>query len=227
MMAEMLSYVDSKSTSIVFEESNTHSFPDENYAREVMQLFSVGVSMLNIDGTHQMDDEGSSNPTYDNLDIQNFARAWTGFTRQEMRGNLEALATEWLNRMDPMKIQAKWRDPFPKMDLHLGFVGDKKPLCIDLPDKQFLRAGAKYRLLGSSPRPDLHDQPSSWNVQSLKVTSLEASSQLKSALSSLKPEIILTSNLACTDSSECDLDNVRLVQVQQNPSIYYEVRASY
>ncbi len=221
-MAEMLSYVDSKSTSFVFEESGSHAFPDENYAREVMQLFSVGVSMLNIDGTLQHDDEGSPIATYTNDDIQNFARAWTGFKRQEMRSNIEALSNEWLNRMDPMMIEAEWRDPFPKMDLQSGFVGDKKPLCVDLPAKQFLRSGATYRLLGSSKRPDLHYQPSSWNVHSLKVVSLDFNSNLKSALSSHHPEITLTSNLVCT-GVECDLDNVRLVQVQQNPPIYYEV----
>ena len=178
--------------------------------------------MLNIDGTHQLEDEGSPIPTYDNLDIQNFARAWTGFTRQEMRSNFEALETEWLNRMDPMKIEAQWRDPFPKMDLHLGFVGDKQPLCIELPDKQFLRIGAKYRLLGSSKRPDLQEQPSSWNVHSVKVTTLDSNSQLRSALSGLQSEITLTANLICT-GIECDLDNVRLVEIQQNPPIYYEV----
>ena len=139
-----------------------------------------------------------------------------------MRSNFEALETEWLNRMDPMKIEPQWRDPFPKMDLHLGFVGDKQPLCVDLPDKQFLRIGAKYRLLGSSKRPDLQEQPSSWNIHAIKVTTLEGHSQLRNALSGLQPEITLTSNLICT-GIECDLDNVRLVEVQQNPPIYYEV----
>ena len=139
-----------------------------------------------------------------------------------MRGNIEALSNEWLNRMDPMMIEAEWRDPFPKMDLHSGFVGDKKPLCIDLPAKQFLWPGATYRLLGSSKRTDVHYQPSNWNVNSLKVTNLDSNSNLRNALSSLSPEIILTSNLACI-GVECNLDNVRIVQVQQNPPIYYEV----
>eukprot|EP00586_Coscinodiscus_wailesii_P017163 CAMPEP_0172518280 /NCGR_PEP_ID=MMETSP1066-20121228/290722_1 /TAXON_ID=671091 /ORGANISM="Coscinodiscus wailesii, Strain CCMP2513" /LENGTH=2420 /DNA_ID=CAMNT_0013300633 /DNA_START=56 /DNA_END=7314 /DNA_ORIENTATION=- len=220
MMAEMLSFIDSKSTSFVFEDSGSHAFPDENYAREVMQLFSIGIPKLNIDGTLQLD-AGSSVPTYDNRDIQNFARAWTGFTHQNMRSNFEALETEWLNRMDPMRIEADWRDPFPKMDLHSGFVGDKKPLCIDLPAKQFLRTGAVYRLLGSSPRPELHYQPSWRNIQALNVMLLDFNSNLKSVLSSLKPEVTLDSNIACT-GTECDLDNLRLVQIQQNPPIYYE-----
>jgi hypothetical protein len=35
------------------------------------------------------------------------------------------------------------------MDLFKGFIGDRYPLCVDLPDKQFLRIGATYRLLGN------------------------------------------------------------------------------
>ena len=223
MMAEMLSYVDSKSSSFVYEQDGTFAFPDENYAREVMQLFSVGVSQLNVDGTLRFDDAGSPISTYDNDDIQNFARAWTGFTRQEMRSNFEAMETEWLNRMDPMKIEASWRDPFPKMDLHSGFIGDKKPLCVDLPDKQFLHTGAKYRLLGSSRKPDLHHQSDSrGNLLGLKVVVLDHNSLLKGALSGLQPEVTLESNIPCT-GGECALDNVRLVQVQQSPPIFYEV----
>jgi len=223
MMAEMLSYMDSKSSSFVYETDGSYAFADENYAREVMQLFSVGVHMLNVDGTVQVDESGSPLDTYDNNDIQNFARAWTGFTRQEMRSNFEAMETEWLNRMDPMKIEASWRDPFPKMDLHSGFIGDKKPLCVDLPEKQFLRSGATYRLLGSSPRPDLHHQSDSrHHVDRLKVLLLDNNSGLKSVLSGLKPVVTLTSNIPCT-GAECELDNLRLVQVEQNPPIYYEV----
>ena len=225
MMAEMLSYIDSKSQTFIFEETSEHKFPDENYAREVMQLFSVGIPMLNMDGTLKLDDEGFQVPTYTNDDIQNFARAWTGFTREEVRSNYESMNNEWLNRMDPMKIIGSWRDPFPKMDLHSGFIGDKKPLCVDLPAKQFLHKGASYRLLGSSRRPDLHEQPSSWQLSGLKVLLLDNNSALKSTLSSLQPIITLDTTIPCT-GVECELDNLRLVQVQVNPPIFYEVSST-
>jgi hypothetical protein len=52
--------------------------PDENYAREVMQLFSIGLWMLNNDGTEQTDGNGDRIPTYDNQDIQELARVFTG-----------------------------------------------------------------------------------------------------------------------------------------------------
>lgn len=55
-------------------------FPDENYAREVMQLFSIGLWMLNDDGTQILDGNGTPIPTYDNTDITNLARVFTGMS---------------------------------------------------------------------------------------------------------------------------------------------------
>tara|TARA_B110000037_G_scaffold142923_1_gene161725 strand:+ start:906 stop:2759 length:1854 start_codon:yes stop_codon:yes gene_type:complete len=57
-------------------DENVH--PDENYAREIMQLFSIGLYELNNDGTHQLDNEGNSIPTYDNADIKEMAKIFTG-----------------------------------------------------------------------------------------------------------------------------------------------------
>lgn len=54
--------------------------PDENYARELMQLFSIGLVMLNQDGTLQLDEQGKSIPTYDQEIIKAFARVFTGWT---------------------------------------------------------------------------------------------------------------------------------------------------
>src|ERR1700744_2528117 len=53
--------------------------PDENYAREVMQLFSVGLVRLNLDGSHITDANGDI-PTYDQSIITNTAEVFTGFT---------------------------------------------------------------------------------------------------------------------------------------------------
>ncbi len=55
-------------------------FPDENYAREVMQLFSIGLYELNNNGTRKKDANGNFIPTYDNLDIQEFAKIFTGLS---------------------------------------------------------------------------------------------------------------------------------------------------
>jgi len=58
----------------------TNTFPDENYAREVMQLFSIGLFELNADGTQKRDVDGNPIPTYDNGDIQEFAEIFTGLS---------------------------------------------------------------------------------------------------------------------------------------------------
>ena len=55
-------------------------FPDENYAREVMQLFSIGLFELNIDGSLQLDGDGDPIPTYSNNEIREFAKIFTGFS---------------------------------------------------------------------------------------------------------------------------------------------------
>lgn len=52
--------------------------PDENYAREIMQLFTIGLYELNNDGTRQTDANGSFIPTYDNNDIKELAKVFTG-----------------------------------------------------------------------------------------------------------------------------------------------------
>jgi uncharacterized protein (DUF1800 family) len=52
--------------------------PDENYAREAMQLFSIGLWQLNPDGTPLLVG-GSTVPTYTQVTIENFARAYTGW----------------------------------------------------------------------------------------------------------------------------------------------------
>ena len=54
--------------------------PDENFAREVMQLMSIGVSKLNNDGTNQLDASGNPIPTYSSDDISGLAKVFTGMS---------------------------------------------------------------------------------------------------------------------------------------------------
>lgn len=62
------------------EDTATGRNPDENYAREVMQLMSIGVEQLNADGTVRRDANGAAIPTYTSADISNLARVMTGFS---------------------------------------------------------------------------------------------------------------------------------------------------
>lgn len=61
------------------ENTKTGRAPDENYAREVMQLFSIGLYQLNPDGTEQRDASGQKIETYTQSDITNLARVFTGW----------------------------------------------------------------------------------------------------------------------------------------------------
>ncbi|MEK7950923.1 DUF1800 family protein [Luteolibacter soli] len=56
------------------------TFPDENFAREIMQLFSIGLWMLNPDGTRILDAQGNPIPTYNNDNITEFAKVFTGLS---------------------------------------------------------------------------------------------------------------------------------------------------
>ncbi|HMF98523.1 MAG TPA: DUF1800 family protein [Vicinamibacterales bacterium] len=59
--------------------NNTKTRPNENYAREILQLFSIGTVRLNPDGTPQLDQAGQPIPTYDQTTVNNFARVFTGW----------------------------------------------------------------------------------------------------------------------------------------------------
>lgn len=53
--------------------------PDENYAREVLQLFTIGVHELNQDGSEKLDNSGQPIPTYNQGTIEEFAKVFTGW----------------------------------------------------------------------------------------------------------------------------------------------------
>ncbi|WP_234497992.1 DUF1800 domain-containing protein [Vibrio maritimus] len=60
-------------------DPESNRYPDENYAREVMQLFSIGLYELNPDGSEKLDSQGQLIPTYSQDDIENLARVFTGW----------------------------------------------------------------------------------------------------------------------------------------------------
>ena len=62
------------------DKGNANTDPDENYAREVMQLFTIGLYQLNDDGTQKLDGTGKPIPTYSNTDVMGLAKVFTGFS---------------------------------------------------------------------------------------------------------------------------------------------------
>lgn len=232
---------------IAFE--NYEQYPDENYAREIMQLFSIGLYQLHMNGTHKLDDNGNSIATYTNDYILSFARAWTGFTLQATRGNIESRdISNYNNYIDPMKLYANWRDVYPKKDLYDGFIGDGYPQCSTRPSSQFLKKGAVFRYRGQNPLPELIDDPSAYsndNDRSIVRFNLNKStSELYAYLCNgtttsdhndddaqdekcnFKSQVILDVNLEC-DAMECDVDTVRMVRMNYTNNgstvpVYYE-----
>jgi len=61
------------------ENTTTGRVPDENYAREVMQLFSIGLYQLNLDGTEKTGSDGKRIETYTQSDVTQLARVFTGY----------------------------------------------------------------------------------------------------------------------------------------------------
>ncbi len=64
----------------------TDSVANENYARELMQLFTIGTKMLNQDGSAQVDGTGAPIPTYSQFTVTEFARVYTGWTYAQPPG---------------------------------------------------------------------------------------------------------------------------------------------
>jgi len=72
--------------------------PDENYAREVMQLFTIGLHELNVDGTEKLGSTGLPIETYTQSDVSNLARVFTGWNVD----NTGSTATNLLYVKQPM-----------------------------------------------------------------------------------------------------------------------------
>jgi uncharacterized protein (DUF1800 family) len=58
---------------------STKNNPNENYPREILQLFTIGLFMLNQDGTLMLDNDGDPIPTYDQTTVDNFTKVFTGW----------------------------------------------------------------------------------------------------------------------------------------------------
>jgi uncharacterized protein (DUF1800 family) len=83
--------------------------PDENYARELMQLFSIGLVELNIDGSARVDPQGNPVPTYDQSIIEGFAHVYTGWTYAGAPAFRQAFPTDF-NQVIPMQLYPGFHD---------------------------------------------------------------------------------------------------------------------
>ena len=106
------------------ENAATGRQPDENYAREVMQLMTIGLTQLNPDGTPKTGGNGAPLDTYTQSDISNLARVFTGYDFDQT-GN--AVTTEPVQNRNigntafarrPMVLKASLHSP-----LAVSFLG--------------------------------------------------------------------------------------------------------
>lgn len=109
-------------------EDNIH--PDENYAREIMQLFSMGLYELNLDGSRKIDADGKFIPTYTNDDIKEFAKVFTGL------GVGAVIENEWID--------------FPVFDLGI-YLAD---LAVPMKMYEFWHQKGEKKLLNDYVIPD-------------------------------------------------------------------------
>ncbi len=78
---------------------STRNNPNENFAREILQLFSIGTDMLNIDGTPQRDSSGVPIPSYTQTTVNEFTRVFTGWNF--VPGNIAPGTANWRDSMIP------------------------------------------------------------------------------------------------------------------------------
>ncbi|CAK9106685.1 unnamed protein product [Durusdinium trenchii] len=176
--------------------------PNENYAREVMQLFTIGLWKLNPDGSWKLNEEGEPIASYGQEDIMNFARVFTGLDYNIRRGNIEH--TDGRNRIDPMRMNEWHHDIYPKTNLNGGYLGDGYPICSEAPEGSFLAQGARYNFVGKElPGEDfkvLRLEPTSELYQALCFASSGSSGHCRYNLT-----VQLADTLAC-HGAECTLE---------------------
>jgi uncharacterized protein (DUF1800 family) len=91
------------------------SKPNENYAREILQLFSIGTFLLRQDGTHQVDGNGNPIATYNQHMIEEFARVLTGWILAPTLAGPADIGGTVPNYRDPMRVR---RDGQGREDYH-------------------------------------------------------------------------------------------------------------
>lgn len=106
------------------EDDKTGRVPDENYAREVMQLFTIGLYELNNDGTHKLRG-GKPIETYDQDTVSNLARVFTGYDLDDT-GHVRVTKPErFRNRMIVRNLRNHSQLPIRFMGLNIP--GDATP----------------------------------------------------------------------------------------------------
>jgi uncharacterized protein (DUF1800 family) len=106
-------------------EKNIH--PDENFAREIMQLFTIGLSQMRSNGDYKLDSHGQPIATYDNKDIRELARVFTGLHGASYR--YEWNTSFWLSSYNGASIS--FDDGIDKTYKTVPFIDMTTPMKMD------------------------------------------------------------------------------------------------
>jgi len=117
-MATFLTYA-SNPKAFVDPETNSTILPDENYGREIMQLFTIGLYQLNMDGT-QIRENGQRVPTYTQEDVNNMSRVFTGLYYNNSQWGDTTFAADMTH---PLACNQAYHDSEPKEVLGITLQG--------------------------------------------------------------------------------------------------------
>ena len=91
--------------------------PNENFARELMQLFTIGVTQLNDDGTFVLDAKGQRIPAYGQPDIETLARILTGYAFPSLPGTTPVWSNDYVYLIGDMVPFDQFHDQAQKSAL--------------------------------------------------------------------------------------------------------------
>ena len=163
MMAEYLSSL--RNAKATFSSTGAVlTTPDENFAREVMQLFTIGLNLLQPDGTLQLGADGLPIPTYNQTTITEFAKIFTGWGYPST--NLTQFRNASTNYFSPLGLFPDFHEPGAKnlspvlttaIPANLGGTEDLKRALDALFNHQntgpFISRQLIQRLVTSNPSP--------------------------------------------------------------------------
>ncbi|MCU7373159.1 DUF1800 family protein [Paucibacter sp. O1-1] len=143
------------------EDIGGSRMPDENFAREVMQLFTIGLHALNIDGSPVLDGHGQPVETYSNADVIALAKVFTGWSWGFPDNQLSEQTFRWVS--PDLKTAANdLRVDLQRMKAYPGqhSTGEKrlfasKPGAVTLPAGQSAQADLKAALDGLFNHPNV------------------------------------------------------------------------
>lgn len=109
---------------------STKSNPNENYPREILQLFTIGLFMLNQDGTIQRDGQNNPIPSYTQETVNNFTKVFTGWSYCQNPASCGHFSSGTLNYIDPMLLNPANHDTTAKTLLNYpNAVSPTIPAC--------------------------------------------------------------------------------------------------